>query len=179
MSEKSTRQRLTALSLAVLAVASLAVPFLLVGAAPAAADHAGNDGSFSGETLHNEMAEVDNDTRALYVEVENGSDPVDVHIYENGTSVANNTLNATSGPNATDSWEYGGVDPVNHSEYRVKVFGPENSTLERTTVSRLTLVSGGGGGAISFGASGTSVGALGAAVVFLVLLGGVAVVSRR
>lgn len=126
----TTKNVVTTALLALTLLASVVAP------AVAAVDATGN------VTHANETVTVDNDTQSIYVEAENASDVLDVQIAENGTEVANGTLDATN--NTTDSYEFEGIDPANHSEYRVLVSGPNNSTVERVDVLTVGINRGGG-----------------------------------
>lgn len=102
--------------------------------------------------LHNETVSVDSDTTAIRTLAENTTGELTVNIsgIQNGTEtqLASGTLNATSGPNATDTYEYNGVNTSEYPEYRVVVTG---EAAERVSVAKLQVVNTGGTGMLTLG----------------------------
>lgn len=159
-------------AVAVFALVLAAVGALALGTAPTAL------GQTNTTELANETVAVDNETRALYVEAENTTGDLTVTVYsinstdDSETQVATGTLNA-SGADATDLYEYSGVDAANYSEYRVVVEGDD---AELITIGVVAEVATGGGG---FAFDGGSLSDTELAIGAIAVVGLLALVMRR
>ena len=129
------------------------------------------------DDLYNSTVSVDNDTRSVYVTLDNEaynvSEPTNVTVYEvvNGSEVQVDQAQVSAESGSVETYEYTSIDAANGSEYRVTVIG-NSSAIDSAAldVGTITKVSGGGGW---LGGSGSSIGGIGlvalASVAFLVL----------
>lgn len=154
----------------VLLVGGLA--FVGGGAATVATDSA-NFSAVGNDTLSNQELAVDNDTRSLYVDLDNSAynatEPVNTTVYGvdssgNETEITEVQIEAAS--DSVESYEYTSLEPTTYDSYRVEVLGNgsaiESQALDVGTVGKL---SGGGGGLL-----GGSVG--GVPIVAVLVVGG-------
>lgn len=158
--------KLLAVVFSVLLVGGALGAVLMVGPAAAAAGNDTNDDSLVGLPT-NETISVNNDTRALEVVAENTNATLDVIVYGvddagNETQVATGTLEA-SGADATDTYSYSSLDPVNYTSYRVNVDG---AGAEHLNIQKVQALAGGGG---LFGANSNTL-LIGAGVALLAAL---------
>jgi hypothetical protein len=129
------------------------------------------------DTLADKKIAVSNDTRSLYVELDdtigNASAPVNATIYGiDDQNVQTQVAKAQISPidNGTEMWEYSALDPAKYPQYRIVVEGNSSQTsAEAVTVGKLQEVAGGSGG-FSIGGSNVSKGAIGAVVLVAAVL---------
>ena len=151
---------------------------LLVGAVVVGVLSLSGVGAAVGNELTNQTVSVGEDTDGLRVLAENTTGELNVTVSGidadgNETQVATGTLNATSGPNATDTYEYRNVNATLYPDYLVTVTGDAAETLD---VTKLQVVQPGGGGLISdVGQSSSALGLL----ALLGLLGVFGALNRR
>jgi len=158
------RTTLAVVGLLVAAIA--AVAFVGLGAATVTTDSA-NFTSVGNDTLANQTIDVTNDTRSLYVELDNdtatASEPAEVAVFEvdgdgNETEVDRVQISAADG--ATELYEFDALDPTNVSTYRVEVLGTasaiDSAALDVGTVAAVSS----GGGFLGSSSGGLSLGVI-------------------
>jgi hypothetical protein len=149
-----------------LVTAVAAVAFVGLGAATVTTDSA-NFTSVGNDSLANQTIDVTNDTRSLYVELDNdtatASEPVEVAVFEvdadgNETEVDRVQISAADG--TTELYEFDALDPTNVSTYRVEVLGTasaiDSSALDVGTVAAVSS----GGGFFGGSSGGIGIGAI-------------------
>lgn len=125
------------------------------------------------DTLSNQEFAVDNDTRSLYVDLDNSTynatSPVNVTVIgvaDDGTETQVSKVQISAAADSVESYEYTGVDSSTYSTYRLEVVGTgtdiESQALDVGTVQKTS----GGGGLLGGGSIG------GIPIIALVLIGG-------
>lgn len=160
-----------ALVLAVLAVGALAG----TGAATVETNET-NFVAVGNDTLSNQTLTVTNDTRSIYVELDNSTggapEPVNVTVFgidDGGNETQVDKVQISAAANSTEMYEFTAIDTSTYSEYRVLVEG-NGSAIASTALDVGTVKEVSGGGGLLGGSGVTGSAALGVLVIAGIIL---------
>lgn len=172
-----SRKDAGAVCLLVLVVASVAALAFAGGAAATVTTDTANFTALTNATeLANETLDVTNDTRSVYVELDNdtynATSPANVTVFgvdDGGNETQVSKVQISAAANSTEMYEYSSIDTANYSSYRVLVEG-DNSTIETAAIDIGTVAEvSSGGGWLSGDNTSTGALAIGALVVLFIL----------